>query len=297
MSIILTKWLNDRQLGDDFRQSNFRDVGSGVCITASLSWINKCMIQDANHTTGKVKYITALDELRQQMDAVVVRHRSAEKAKKVGEIEMRKFNELSKSELATSEVNQKILNTIFEEIQKTPKENPLLDGLIRQFKNTKNELLESKRLIEEYNSEQNKASTIHLKDLSHDVKIATAYDKVATDFHINLHAGFKGDVTDRFANQVCGHINPSSYFLYKMAGAGDTSHALGGYRSDGAGWGPFSGTSYLTIFDPNLGLYRCPFADEGASLINNLHRAYRTDDDDNILEFPKWELILASRSR
>src|SRR5262249_25475614 len=61
-------------------------------------------------------------------------------------------------------------------------------------------------------------------------------------------------------------------------------HTIGGFHSDGAG---LFGTSYLTAFDPNTGIYRCKYS-EAQTFFDRFTPAHRADQAGETLLYPKW---------
>jgi hypothetical protein len=309
MPILTSGWLDSKLVLNKFEQSTIlNDLDSekardGFCTTAALYWIKQCMKKDRTGIKGLQKYGDALERLRLKVQKVIDRHDQTAVDRAVVNAEIRKIAQVSQrlSEAAlgrsqnweaevesiTMKRKKGALNAADEQLFKSLVIKA--DDLERQAKADE---LEIQTLKMEYLERFRDA----FSDVGGDVKVLAIYTRIAEEYRLKLHSGVGGQRNASLGSDVCSNIPPNTYFLYWLSKDRQNveGHVLGGYRSDGAGFFIFDGTSYLTVFDPNMGIFRGDFHQEGPRLFNELHNAYVTDGKANEFSFPFWDLARVS---
>lgn len=311
--ILVTTELDDKRVYSDFKQTNYlakgggadhdEDAEGGFCLSAAMYWVRRCMAQDAASVKGLTKYRQALDDLKTDVERVKDRQTRAhaEKAEVVEalrrlETAIRDLNDDSRLQMQSMDAMRIEMEQIAANVKRSGL-TPAIEARVAEIKR----LTLAARTQAQSNSAtirtQSAASTAlfnrHNPDLGHGATLSDAYVRVGDDLGLRLHSGNKGALAPGFGSTVTGQIPLATYFIYFLEKKGGNGHAVGGYRSDGAGWGPFSGTSYLTLFDPNMGVFRCKFVAQGATFIERLHRAY-VEDDLKTPSYPLWKILRVS---
>jgi hypothetical protein len=308
--IYLDQWLVKRREYKDFKQTDYEGAEEGFCMAATLFWISRCMVQDAASQKGLTKYRNALDDLKLTVPAVLGRFTLAQE-EKAGAADALRGLAASMSDLQQENENRQsamaALKTEHDQIAQTALQRKLTpttkaraDDIVTQAKDHRSHVQANSKAMANYSAQSDDLYAQHFTDVGGGAMLSNAYLGIAATYNLQLHSGASGPATAGFGATVAAQIHPTSYFIYILRHGGHhekeggrDSHAIAGFRSDGAGWGPFAGTSYLTMFDPNTGVFRCPFSKEGGTFIERIHRAY-LEADHKTTTYSHWKLAVVS---
>jgi hypothetical protein len=304
-----------------FSQNVYIGKGEGVCVAAALEFIRQCFIKDSKSMTRTKELADALEILTKDMAQVVDRHRSANEKLAVNKSE---YNRLALRQKNTL-VRHKILSEVrdYRNDQRTQllyllrlftQPNAVLDQ--NELIGSKDSILDAAKQLEDDPSTRNKALAIRVlferadgeyeklqeaviarvlqsqRTVAQADQLSVPYEQMSADIGLKMSLSQNEirEASGSFGPKVAECIHPNDYFMYVMRmGSGDGSgHAGAGFRSTRIKGKLFSTESeVLVLFDPNLGIFRCPWA-KAATFLESWHRGYITKLGKQA--FPKWQV-------
>jgi hypothetical protein len=130
--------------------------------------------------------------------------------------------------------------------------------------------------------------------------IELEYKEVADSFRLRFADGWAGQyVSGRVGEDVASAMVPGAYYIvnFRQAespigpddGRDRSGHAMAAHISGGR----FS-TQHVYYFDPNVGVFKCHFKNNGARLLTELFTSYKQDDGLQMF-FSEWRLFQITR--
>lgn len=330
--IVLTHFLK-RTLRAKFRQSKFvkgSACPNGVCMAASLEFINQCCMRNSKKMDKLKTFQDALKVVIKEIESVI-------KAQSRANVQQKECLEEGECLAAKIRRNRAKFNGQGEVLKQLDDQRRLFDFALKaiaecdaddrpvtptEFREALNRLVRQKPQLSVtiaglsllYGHVTNECNQLgqamaareqKLQKLYADVEtrgeaiaeytIEPWYEDIATDKHLSLGTATEGHVTDGFEQTVARAIPQNSYFLYSMNPDKGNGHTISGFHSDTVK-NTFGKTSeHLVVFDPNIGIFRCSY-EKAPTFFKNIHLAYLKSATDLTPCYTKWRVVPVTHS-